>query len=133
MKLVDILNEVEQNEVVTEVVTPQVDEIGKFFVVTKPIGKMDDVDDLIKELTITELMSLSIEAKDILGIFKDKLGAKRAGSGAPGPRSCDYWDHGRVTWRKGEYLACSRSSVRTASDIVNPFSTEGSGRSPSIG
>jgi|TARA_B110000971_G_scaffold220171_1_gene263036 hypothetical protein len=80
MKLVDILNEVEQNEVVTEVVTPQVDEIGKFFVVTKPIGKMDDVDDLIKELTITELMSLSIEAKDILGIFKDKLGAKRAGS-----------------------------------------------------
>ena len=25
-------------------------------------------------------MSLSIEAKDILGIFKDKLGAKRAGS-----------------------------------------------------
>jgi|TARA_B110000238_G_scaffold191204_1_gene225162 hypothetical protein len=80
MKLVDILNEVEQNEVVTEVVTPQVDEIGKFFVVTKPIGKMDDVDNLIKELTITELMSLSIEAKDILGIFKDKLGAKRAGS-----------------------------------------------------
>ena len=80
MKLVDILNEVEQNEVFTEVVTPQVDEIGKFFVVTKPIGKMDDVDDLIKELTITELMSLSIEAKDILGIFKDKLGAKRAGS-----------------------------------------------------
>ena len=80
MKLIDILNEVEQNEVVTEVVTPQVDEIGKFFVVTKPIGKMDDVDDLIKELTITELMSLSIEAKDILGIFKDKLGAKRAGS-----------------------------------------------------
>ena len=80
MKLVDILNEVEQNEVVTEVVTPQVDEIGRFFVVTKPIGKMDDVDDLIKELTITELMSLSIEAKDILGIFKDKLGAKRAGS-----------------------------------------------------
>ena len=80
MKLVDILNEVEQNEVVTEVVTPQVDEIGKFFVVTKPIGKMDDVDDLIKELTITELMSLSIEAKYILGIFKDKLGAKRAGS-----------------------------------------------------
>ena len=43
---------------------------------------MDDVDDLIKELTITELMSLSIEAKDILGIFKDKLGAKRAGSEA---------------------------------------------------
>ena len=82
MKLVDILNEVEQNEVVTEVVTPQVDEIGKFFVVTKPIGKMDDVDNLIKELTITELMSLSIEAKDILGIFKDKLGAKRAGSEA---------------------------------------------------
>ena len=84
MKLIDILNEVEQNELpveaVTEVVTPQVDEIGKFFVVTKPIGKMDDVDDLIKELTITELMSLSIEAKDILGIFKDKLGAKRAGS-----------------------------------------------------
>jgi len=86
MKLIDILNEVEQNELpveaVTEVVTPQVDEIGKFFVVTKPIGKMDDVDDLVKELTITELMSLSIEAKDILGIFKDKLGAKRAGSEA---------------------------------------------------
>ena len=82
MKLVDILNEVEQNEVVTEVVTPQVDEIGKFFIVTKPIGKMDDVDDLVKELTITELMSLSIESKDILGIFKDKLGAKRAGSEA---------------------------------------------------
>ena len=40
-------------------VTPQVDEIGKFFVVTKPIGKMDEyVEDLIKELTITEFMSL---------------------------------------------------------------------------
>ncbi len=52
MKLVDILNEVEQNEVVTEVVTPQVDEIGKFFVVTKPIGKMDDVYDLIKEFLL---------------------------------------------------------------------------------
>jgi hypothetical protein len=86
MKLVDILNEIETNELpvdaVTEVVTPQIDEIGKFYVVTKPIGKMDDVNDLVKELTITELMSLSIEAKDILGIFKDKLGAKRAGSEA---------------------------------------------------
>jgi len=82
MKLLDLLKEVEDSQVIKEVEGILTDEIGKFFVVTKPIGKMDDVEDLVKELTISELMSLSIEANDILGIFKDKLGAKRAGSEA---------------------------------------------------
>jgi len=82
MKLLDLLKEVEDSQVIKEVEGILTDEIGKFFVVTKPIGKMDDVEDLVKELTIAELMSLSIEANDILGIFKDKLGAKRAGSEA---------------------------------------------------
>jgi|TARA_B110000503_G_C7026986_1_gene362319 hypothetical protein len=82
MKLLDLLKEVEDSQVIKEVEGILTDEIGKFFVVTKPIGKMDNVEDLVKELTIAELMSLSIEAKDILGIFKDKLGAKRAGSEA---------------------------------------------------
>jgi len=82
MKLIDILNEVESNEVVTEVASPEIDEIGKFFIVTKPIGESDDVDDLIKELTIAQLMALDIKSDDILGIYKQKLDAKRAGSEA---------------------------------------------------
>lgn len=82
MRLIDILNEVESNEVVTEVTSPEIDEIGKFFIVTKPVGKSDDVDDLIKELTIAELISLDIKSDDILGIYKQKLDAKRAGSEA---------------------------------------------------
>lgn len=82
MKLIDILNEVESNEVVTEVASPEIDEIGKFFIVTKPVGKSDDVDDLIKELTIAELISLDIKSDDILGIYKQKLDAKRVGSEA---------------------------------------------------
>jgi len=84
MKLVDILNEIETNEVVTEVATSMVDEIGKFFIVEKPT-KDSEMEDVVYELDLPSFalqIKGGLDVKNILGIYKQKLDAKRAGSEA---------------------------------------------------
>ena len=93
-KLLDLLNEIEENEVlkpvkettpIEEASTDMVDEIGKFFVVEKPKTKDNNVDDIVFESTVTYFANQvrgGLNEKDVLGIYKQKSDARRAATEA---------------------------------------------------
>ena len=91
MKLVDLLNEVEKEEKSVKEMTPvveaegiPVDEIGKFFIVEKPT-KDSEIEDVVYELTLPEFalqIKGGLEIKNILGVYKQKSDANRAGTEA---------------------------------------------------
>jgi hypothetical protein len=75
-KLVDLLNEIEENELVKESPTV-VDEVGKFFVVKKPKGKMSK-EDMVYEATVFD----QINMEETRGIYKNKSEANRTATEA---------------------------------------------------
>lgn len=91
MKLTDLLNEVEKTEKPVKEVSPineiesiPVDEIGKFFIVEKPT-KDSEMEDVVYELTLPEFalqIKGGLEIKNILGVYKQKSDANRAGTEA---------------------------------------------------
>lgn len=91
MKLTDLLNEVEKTEKPVKEVSPineiesiPVDEIGKFFIVEKPT-KDSEMEDVVYELTLPEFalqIKGGLEVKNILGVYKQKSDANRAGTEA---------------------------------------------------
>ena len=93
-KLLDLLNEIEENEVlkpvkettpIEEASTDMVDEIGKFFVAEKPKTKEDKVEDLVFESTVLYFANQvrgGLNEKDVLGIYKQKSDARRAATEA---------------------------------------------------
>ena len=91
MKLTDLLNEVEKEEKSVKEMTPvveaegiPVDEIGKFFIVEKPT-KDSEIEDVVYELTLPEFalqIKGGLEIKNILGVYKQKSDANRAGTEA---------------------------------------------------
>ena len=84
MKLVDLLKEVEEAEVVKEVEGLPVDEVGKFFVVEKP-GKDSEIEDVVWECDLSTFalqIKGGLDVKNILGVYKQKSDARRAGTEA---------------------------------------------------
>ena len=89
MKLLDLLNETEGKPVketapINEIEGIPVDEIGKFFIVEKPT-KDSEMEDVVYELTLPEFalqVKGGLEIKNILGIYKQKSDANRAGTEA---------------------------------------------------
>ena len=84
MKLVDLLKEVEEAEVVKEMEGIPVDEIGKFFIVEKPT-KDSEMEDVVYELSLPEFalqIKGGLDVKNILGVYKQKSDARRAGTEA---------------------------------------------------
>jgi len=84
MKLLDLLNEVEEAEVVKEAEGLPVDEVGKFFIVEKP-GKDSEMEDVVYELSLPEFalqIKGGLDVKNILGVYKQKSDARRAGTEA---------------------------------------------------
>jgi hypothetical protein len=84
MKLTDLLNEIEEAEVVKEMEGIPVDEIGKFFIVEKPT-KDSEMVDVVYELTLPEFalqVKGGLDVKNILGVYKQKSDANRAGTEA---------------------------------------------------
>jgi len=89
MKLIDLLNETEEKPVkevlpVNEAESIPVDEIGKFFIVEKP-GKDSEMEDVVYELSLPEFalqIKGGLEIKNILGVYKQKSDARRAGTEA---------------------------------------------------
>ena len=84
MKLTDLLNEIEEAEMVKEMEGIPVDEIGKFFIVEKPT-KDSEMVDVVYELTLPEFalqVKGGLDVKNILGVYKQKSDANRAGTEA---------------------------------------------------
>ena len=91
MKLTDLLNEVEKAEKPVKEVAPineiesiPVDEIGKFFIVEKP-DQNSEMEDVVYEITLPEFalqIKGGLEIKNILGVYKQKSDARRAGTEA---------------------------------------------------
>ena len=91
MKLLDLLNEVEKEEKSVKEVAPvieaegiPVDEIGKFFIVEKPTQN-SEMEDVVYEITLPEFalqIKGGLEIKNILGVYKQKSDARRAGTEA---------------------------------------------------
>ena len=89
MKLIDLLNETEEKPVkevlpVNEAESIPVDEIGKFFIVEKP-GKDSEMEDVVYESSLPEFalqIKGGLEIKNILGVYKQKSDARRAGTEA---------------------------------------------------
>ena len=89
MKLIDLLNETEEKPVkevlpVNEAESIPVDEIGKFFIVEKPT-KDSEIEDVVYELSLPEFalqIKGGLEVKNILGVYKQKSDARRAGTEA---------------------------------------------------
>ena len=84
MKLTDLLNEIEEAEVVKEMEGIPVDEIGKFFIVEKPT-KDSEMEDVVYELSLPEFalqIKGGLDVKNILGVYKQKSDARRAGTEA---------------------------------------------------
>ena len=89
-KLLDLVNEIEENEVlkpveettpIEEAATDLVDEIGKFFVVEKPKSKSDTTEDLVFESTMTYFANQirgGLNEKDIIGFYIKRGDANRA-------------------------------------------------------
>lgn len=75
-KLVDLLNEIEENELVKESPTV-VDEVGKFFVVKKPKNNMTK-EDMVYEATVFD----QINMEETRGIYKNKSEANRTATEA---------------------------------------------------
>ena len=84
MKLVDLLKEVEEAEVVKEAEGLPVDEVGKFFVVEKP-GKDSEMEDVVWECDLSTFalqIKGGLDVKNILGVYKQKSDARRVGTEA---------------------------------------------------
>jgi hypothetical protein len=84
MKLTDLLNEIEEAEVVKEMEGIPIDEIGKFFIVEKPT-KDSEMEDVVYELSLPEFalqIKGGLDVKNILGVYKQKSDARRAGTEA---------------------------------------------------
>jgi len=89
--LLQLLNEVEEAEKQAKNISPineaekiPVDEIGKFFIVEKP-DKNSEMDDVVYESTLADFalqVKGGLDVKDILGIYKQKSDARRAGTEA---------------------------------------------------
>ena len=80
MKLLDLLNEVEKNEVlkpVKEEAPSVVDEVGKFFVVKKPKKGMTK-EDIMTEATVFD----EIKMDEVKGVYKQKSDASRVATEA---------------------------------------------------
>jgi hypothetical protein len=74
----------EEAEQITEVQSIPVDEVGKFFIVEKP-DQNSEMDDVVYELTLPEFalqIKGGLEVKNILGVYKQKSDARRAGTEA---------------------------------------------------
>ena len=91
MKLLDLLNEVEEakktvkeTSPITEAEKIPVDEVGKFFVVEKP-KKNSEIEDVVWECDLP-MFALQVkgglEVKNILGVYKQKSDARKAGTEA---------------------------------------------------
>jgi len=83
MKLLELLNEIEENEAtkIEEVETNMVDEIGKFFVVEKPKSKEDTTEDIVFESTMTYFANQirgGLNEKDIIGFYIKRGDANKA-------------------------------------------------------
>ena len=91
MKLLDILHELEKKEKPVKEMIPVVeaegipiDEIGKFFIVEKP-DQNSEMEDVVYETTLPEFalqIKGGLEIKNILGVYKQKSDARRAGTEA---------------------------------------------------
>ena len=89
--LLQLLNEVEEAEKQAKEISPineaekiPVDEIGKFFIVEKP-DKNSEMDDVVYESTLADFalqVKGGLELKDILGVYRQKSDARRAGTEA---------------------------------------------------
>jgi hypothetical protein len=69
---------------IAEVQSIPVDEIGKFFIVEKP-DQNSEMEDVVYELTLPEFalqIKGGLEIKNILGVYKQKSDARRAGTEA---------------------------------------------------
>jgi len=93
MKLLDLLNEVENEELkekksvetdtpLEEAETTAVDEIGKFFVTIKPSSKNDKIEDIVMESDVLDFASKGLEPKTLVGIYKQKSDARRVATEA---------------------------------------------------
>ena len=74
-KLLDLLNEIEEKETlkpVEEEKPSAIDEVGKFFVVKKPKGKMTK-EDMVYEATVFD----EIKMDETKGVYKNKSEANR--------------------------------------------------------
>ena len=74
----------EETEQIAEVQSIPVDEIGKFFIVEKP-DQNSEMEDVVYELTLPEFalqIKGGLEVKNILGVYKQKSDARRAGTEA---------------------------------------------------
>jgi hypothetical protein len=91
MRLLDLLNEVEKEEKqvkeissINEAEKIPTDEVGKFFIVEKP-DKNSGIDDVVYESTLADFalqVKGGLEIKNILGVYKQKSDARRAGTEA---------------------------------------------------
>ena len=89
--LLELLNEVEEAEKTVKETSPiteaekiPVDEVGKFFIVEKPT-KGSEMEDVVYELSLPEFalqVKGGLEVKNILGVYKQKSDARRAGTEA---------------------------------------------------
>lgn len=74
----------EETEQIAEVQSIPVDEVGKFFIVEKP-DQNSEMEDVVYELTLPEFalqIKGGLEVKNILGVYKQKSDARRAGTEA---------------------------------------------------
>jgi hypothetical protein len=74
----------EEAEQIAEVQSIPVDEVGKFFIVEKP-DQNSEMEDVVYELSLPEFalqIKGGLEVKNILGVYKQKSDARRAGTEA---------------------------------------------------
>ena len=74
----------EETEQIAEVQSIPVDEVGKFFIVEKP-DQNSEMEDVVYELSLPEFalqIKGGLEIKNILGVYKQKSDARRAGTEA---------------------------------------------------
>lgn len=74
----------EEAEQIAEVQSIPVDEVGKFFIVEKP-DQNSEMEDVVYELSLPEFalqIKGGLDVKNILGVYKQKSDARRAGTEA---------------------------------------------------
>ena len=74
----------EETEQIAEVQSIPVDEVGKFFIVEKP-DQNSEMEDVVYELSLPEFalqIKGGLDVKNILGVYKQKSDARRAGTEA---------------------------------------------------
>lgn len=87
MKLITLLNEIEEKEVVSEAefTTKSFDvkdEVGKFFVVEKPRSKNTTIEDIVFESDVFYFANQirgGLKFEDVIGLYKQKSDARREG------------------------------------------------------